>query len=321
MIIILVCKLRKKEETVGNNDELHVVTGAFGYTGKYITQKLLSLGKKVRTITGHPNRPNPFGNKVAISPFNFDKPAELVKSLRGAVTLYNTYWVRFSYKQVTFDRAVENTKVLIRAAEEAGVQRMVHISITNASESSLFPYFRGKGILEKAICQSGMSYAIIRPTVLFGHEDILINNIAWLLRRFPFFAILGSGAYKLQPVFVEDVAELAVKAGQYGENVIMDAVGPEIYAFHEMVQLIAEKVHSKAKLIYLRPELTLFFSRLIGYVVNDVILTRDEVYGLMSNLLISGNPPTGRTRLSAWLADNGESIGVKYASELGRHYH
>ncbi|TVM04179.1 MAG: epimerase [Candidatus Brocadia sp. WS118] len=305
---------------MGSNDELHIVTGAFGYTGKYITKKLLSLGKKVHTITGHPNRPNPFGGKVGISLFNFDNQTELVKSLQGAVTLYNTYWVRFSYKQVTFDKAVENTKVLIKAAEEAGVQRIVHISITNASESSPFPYFRGKGMLEKAICQSSMSYAIIRPTVLFGHEDILINNIAWLLRRFPLFAILGSGTYKLQPVFVEDVAELAVKAGQYGENVIMDAVGPETYTFHEMVQFIAEKVHSKAKIMCLNPLLTLFFSRVIGYFVNDVILTRDEVYGLMSNLLISGNPTTGRTRLSDWLDGNIESIGIKYASELGRHY-
>lgn len=306
---------------MGSNEEFHIVTGAFGYTGKYITQRLLSLGKKVRTITGHPNRPNPFGDKVSISPFNFDNPAELVKSLRGAVTLYNTYWVRFSYKQVTFDKAVENTKTLMKAAEEAGVRRMVHVSITNASESSPFPYFRGKGILEKAICQSGMSYAIIRPTVLFGREDILINNIAWLLRRFPLFAILGSGNYKLQPVFVEDVAELAVKAGQYEENMIMDAVGPEIYAFHDMIQLIAEKVHSKAKILYLRPELALFLSRLVGYLVNDVILTRDEVYGLMSNLLVSGDPPTGRTCLRDWLADNAERIGVTYASELGRHYH
>lgn len=305
---------------MGSNEEFHVVTGAFDYTGKYITQRLLSLGKKVRTITGHPNRLNPFGGKVSISPFNFDNPGELVKSLRGATTLYNTYWVRFSYKQVTFDKAVENTKTLIKAAEEAGVRRIVHVSITHASESSPFPYFRGKGTLEKTICQSDMSYAIIRPTVLFGHEDILINNIAWLLRRFPLFAVLGSGNYQIQPVFVEDVAELAVKAGQYEENMTMDAVGPEIYAFHDMVQLIAEKVHSKARILYLRPELALFFSRLVGYLVNDVILTRDEVYGLMSNLLVSGNPPTGKTRLSDWLSDNAERIGIIYASELGRHY-
>lgn len=301
-------------------NELSIVTGAFGYTGKYIAQKLLSLGKNVRTITGHPNRLNPFGDRVGVAPFNFNNPRDLVRSLQEATILYNTYWVRFSYGQVTFDNAVENTKTLIEAAEEAGVRRIVHISITNASEESPFPYFRGKGLLEKIICQSKLSYAIIRPTVLFGHEDILINNIAWLLRRFPIFAILGSGDYKLQPVFVEDVAELAVKAGQHEENVVMDAVGPEIYPFHEMVRLIAGKIHSRAKVVHLNPELTLFFSRLVGYLVKDVILTRDEVYGLMSNLLISKEPPTGHTCLSHWLTCNTGSIGIRYASELERHY-
>lgn len=301
-------------------DELNIVTGAFGYTGKYIAQKLLDMGKKVKTLTGHPNRPNPFGDRVSIAPFNFDKPEDLIRSLQGATILYNTYWVRFSYGQVTFDKAVENTKILTKAAEEAGIRRIVHISITNASETSPFPYFRGKGILEKAISQSRLSYAIIRPTVLFGHEDILINNIAWLLKRLPIFAILGSGDYKLQPVFVEDVAEIAVKAGQHEENMIIDAVGPEIYPFNEMVKLIASKIHSKAKIVHLWPELALFFSRLVGYVVNDVVLTREEVYGLMSNLLISEKTPTGRMRLSDWLTCNAENIGTTYASELGRHY-
>lgn len=305
---------------MGTAEELNIVTGAFGYTGKYIAQKLLSLGKRVRTLTGHPNRPNPFGDKVGVATFNFDRPEELNRSLQGAIVLYNTYWVRFSYGQVTFDKAVENTKTLIKAAEEAGIRRIVHISITNASEASPFPYFRGKGILEKTISQSRLSYAIIRPTVLFGHEDILINNIAWMLRRFPLFVVIGSGDYKLQPVFVEDVAEIAIKAGQLEENIIMDAVGPEIYTFHEMVRLIADKIRSKTKIVHLNPEWALFFSRLVGYVVNDVVLTRDEVYGLMSNLLVSEKPPTGHIRLSDWLTSHADSIGTSYASELNRHF-
>ncbi|GFP42851.1 hypothetical protein HKBW3C_01975 [Candidatus Hakubella thermalkaliphila] len=169
--------------------ELNVVTGAFGYTGKYITRKLLSMGKRVRTLTGHPARQNPFGDQVSIFPFNFDKPSQLVKSLQGAITLYNTYWVRFSQGQITFDKAIQNTKTLIQAAQEAGVRKIVHLSITNASEESSLPYFRGKRLLEKAIMHSKLSYAIIRPTVIFGSEDILINNIAWLLREFPVFVV------------------------------------------------------------------------------------------------------------------------------------
>ena len=300
--------------------ELNVVTGAFGFTGKYIARRLLSMGKRVKTLTAHPSRPNPFGDQVSVAPFNFDKPVELEKSLRGAATLYNTYWVRFSHRHVTFDKAIENTKTLITAAEDAGIRRIVHVSITNASEESSLPYFRGKGLLENAVIHSSLSYAIIRPAVIFGAEDILINNIAWFLRRFPVFAVFSSGEYRLQPVFVEDVAEIAVTAGHHDEDIIVDAVGPEIYTFDELVQLIASKFESKAKIIHLRPGLALFLSRLVGYMVNDVVVTRDEVRGLMSNLLVSESPPTGRTRLSDWLGYNAASVGARYASELDRHY-
>lgn len=300
--------------------EFDVVTGAFGYTGSYITRRLLAMGRRVRTLTGHPSRQNPFGDLVSVAPFNFDNPSGLVESLRGATVLYNTYWIRFPYGQVTFDKAVENTKALIQAAAAAGVRTIVHISITNACEASPLPYFRGKGLVEKAVVRSGLSYAIIRPTVIFGAGDILINNIAWLLRRFPLFAVFGSGDYQLQPVFVEDVAEIAVSAAHRDENVIVDAVGPEVYTFDGLVRLIADKIHSRARILHLRPGLALLLSRLVGYVVKDVVLTRDEAEGLMSNLLVSSGPPTGQTRFSDWLGHNADSIGVRYASELQRHY-
>jgi len=300
--------------------ELDIVTGAFSYTGKYITRKLLSIGKRVRTLTGHPNRPNPFGNRVSAAPFNFDNPAELTTTLQGAATLYNTYWIRFPYGHVTYDKAVAHTKILINAAKEAGIRRIVHISITNASEGSPFPYFRGKGILENVIIHSNLSYAIIRPTVIFGYEDILINNIAWFLTKFPVFAIPGDGDYRLQPVFVEDVAWIAVKAGQSNDNMVLDAVGPEIFKYEELIRLIADKVKSKARIIHVRLGLALFLSKFIGYMVNDKVLTRDEVEGLMSNLLVSGNPPTGKTLLSDWLTQNAGIVGTCYASELARHY-
>ena len=233
--------------------ELNVVTGAFSYTGKYITQRLLSMGERVRTLTDHPNRENPFGDKVSTSPLNFDNQSELVKSLHGAKTLYNTYWVRFLRGQITFKKAVENTRRLIKAAEDAGIRRIVHISITNASEKSALSYFKGKGILEKVIINSKLSHAIIRPTVIFGKEGILINNIAWLLRRFPVFAVFGSGDYQIQPVFVEDLAEMAVSAGHKDDNVVFDAVGPETYTYDELIRLIADKINNSTKIVHFRP--------------------------------------------------------------------
>lgn len=300
--------------------ELNVVTGAFSYTGKYITRRLLSMGKQVRTITGSPHRQDPFAGQVSVFPFNFDNPKQLVESLQGATTLYNTYWVRFPHGKVTFDHAVENTKSLIRAAEDAGIHRIVHISITNASEDSVFPYFRGKALLEKAITNSKLSYAIVRPTVIFGPEATLINNIAWLLRRFPLFPVFGPGDYRVQPIFVEDLAETAVSVGQEDNTIITDAVGPETYTFDELVRLIADKVHSKARIVHVNPGLALLLGKLIGYAVRDVVVTKDEMNGLMANLLVSPGPPTGQTRLGEWLERNADSVGARYASEIKRHY-
>jgi uncharacterized protein YbjT (DUF2867 family) len=300
--------------------ELNIVTGALGYTGKYITRRLLEEGKRVKTLTGHPDRPNPFGDRVSVVAFNFDHLQELTRALEGATTFYNTYWVRFEHGNVTFDRAVRNTQILIQAAQAAGLRRFVHVSIANASIQSRLPYFRGKGQVEEAIVGSGLSYAIIRPTVIFGVEDILINNIAWLLRRFPVFAIPGSGDYRLQPIFVEDMAEIVVDAGQQKNNLVRDAVGPEIYTFNQLVALIAEKIGSRAATIHVHPNLALFLSRLVGYLVNGVLLTRDEVEGLRAGLLVSQKPPLGQTRLSDWLAEHANQVGTRYASELNRHY-
>lgn len=301
------------------NPELNVVTGAFSHTGKYVTRRLLSMGESVRTLTGHPNRENPFDEQVSACPFNFDSPGQLVESLQGATTLYNTYWIRFPHRWGTFDEAVENSKTLIKAAEEAGVRRMVHISITSPSEESPFPYFRGKALMEKAIIDSKLAYAIVRPALIFGVEGILINNIAWLLRRFPVFAVPGSGDYRVQPIFVEDLAEIAVSAGHKDDNIVIDAVGPETFTFEELVRLIADRIHRRARIIHVRPGLVLFLARLIGCIVRDVVLTRDEIGGLMSNLLVSRDPAAGRTRLSQWLDENAEALGTNYASELRRH--
>jgi uncharacterized protein YbjT (DUF2867 family) len=295
------------------------VTGAFSYSGKYITRRLLTLGHEVITLTGHPNRPDPFNHQVSTFPLIFEE-SELARNLNGVNTLYNTYWIRFDYGQNTQARAVENTRMLLRAAKNAGVSRVVHISITNPSINSALPYFHGKALNEQAVVESGMSYAILRPTVLFGTEDILINNIAWLLRRFPFFAQIGDGQYRLQPVFVDDLARLSVEAGEQSGDLIWDAVGPDIFTFNELVELIANSIHRPVRLIHVSPRLALAVSKILSTFVGDVMLTRDEVSGLTAGLLISNEPPRGKTRLSDWLYENSVKVGNNYASELKRHY-
>jgi uncharacterized protein YbjT (DUF2867 family) len=295
------------------------VTGAFSYSGKYITRRLLERGEEVITLTGHPNRPDPFGGKVKAYPLDFDQDS-MSRSLQGVDVLVNTYWVRFDKDENTQPRAVENTRKLVNAAKAAGVKRMVHISITNPSAESHLPYFWGKAANEKAVIESGMSYAILRPTVLVGDEDILINNIAYLLRRFPFFALPGDGTYRLQPVHVEDVAELAVQGVYRTDSYIIDAVGPDIFTFKEMVQLIGEKIGAKRPLLSVPPRLALLAAQFLSLFVNDVILTPEEVDGLMAGLLVSKEAPLGKIHLADWLEKNKDKVGARYASELKKHY-
>lgn len=306
---------------MNSSQNFDIVTGAFGYSGKYITQRLLAQGRQVITLTGNPQRQSPFGQAVPAFPFHFDNPAALRDRLRGADTLYNTYWVRFDYGDRTYQQAVENTRRLFAAAQAAGVRRIVHISITNPSLDSPLPYFRGKAQLEQALQELGISYAILRPTVIFGKEDILINNIAYLLRRFPLFAVPGDGSYRLQPIYVEDLADLAVAAGASQANQIIDAVGPEIYTFDMLVREIAAAVGRRPVIAYAPPWLALAAARALSVFLRDVLLTREEVLGLMANLLVSAQPPTAPTRLSDWVKSNAHLLGARYASELQRHYH
>lgn len=305
---------------VDQADDFDVVTGAYGYTGRYVARRLLAAGRTVRTLTGRPPSQSPFGAEVRAFPFNFDDPVKLTQTLRGAKTVYNTYWVRFSHGEATFEQAVTNTRTLVRCAADAGVQRLVHVSIANASADSALPYFRSKGILENDIAQSRLSHAIIRPTVIFGPEDILINNIAWLLRKLPIFGIPGSGEYRLQPVFVEDMADIMIRAGTRQENETIDAVGPDIMTFEGMVRLIRDRIKSRTLIVHMHPGLALLIARLVGRVIGDVMLTRDELDGLEADLLISSDPPTGKTRFCDWLNENHGALGTTYHSELQRHF-
>ncbi|TDI35558.1 MAG: NAD-dependent epimerase/dehydratase family protein [Acidobacteria bacterium] len=295
-----------------------MVTGAFGYSGRYIAARLLKRGVAVRTLTNSVDRQNPFGGKVQAEPFHFEHHGKMVAALAGTEVLYNTYWVRFNHDDFTYRAAVENTLKLFAAAREAGVGRVVHISITNPSEESELEYFRGKARLERLLSESGLSYSILRPAVLFGKEDILVNNIAWVLRRLPVFGVFGDGEYRLQPIFVDDLAELAVREGAARGNRVIDAIGPETFTFRALVRTIGESIGKRRPIISVSPGFGYFAASLMGKIVGDVFLTREEVSGLMQNLLCTDSEPAGETKLSEWVRSHADELGVRYASELAR---
>jgi NADH dehydrogenase len=278
----------------------------------------LDKGQAVQTLTNSVNRQNPFAEKINVSAFNFDHPARLTRSLEGTAVFYNTYWVRFNHKTFTFTDAIRNTQTLFNCAKDAGVQRIVHISITNPSADSDLEYFKGKAILEKALMDSGISYAILRPAVLFGKEDILINNIAWTLRRFPVFGVFGDGSYRLQPIYIDDLAQLAVEQGERRENAIINAIGPETFTYRELAQIIGKIIGKERPMVSVPPTLGYWAARIIGWIVRDVFVTRDEIEGLMAGALAVDTPPVGKTRLTSWIQAHADTLGQKYTSELAR---
>jgi NADH dehydrogenase len=296
----------------------HAVTGAFGFTGRYIARLLISKGIRVINLTNSPERANTFGLTVSTRPLDFENPKQLVESLTGISVLYNTYWVRFNHKLFSFRRAIENTQILFDSAKKAGVTRIVHVSITNPAENSDLEYFSGKAVIEKTLEKTELSYAILRPAVIFGSEDILINNIAWMIRKLPILGVFGDGQYRLQPIYVEDLADLAVLQGANRENVIIDAIGPETFTYEKLVKRIANILGIEKPIISISPRLGYWLGRFLGLFVGDVVITQDEIKGLMDELLYVESPPVGKTRLSEWALQNRTVIGLKYASELRR---
>jgi NADH dehydrogenase len=301
-----------------SDKRIHAVTGAYGYSGRYIARRLLDKGHEVITLTHSPRRANPFGGRVPAHPFHFDRPDLLTASLRGVSVLYNTYWVRFNHKLFSHADAVQNTKILFAAAKAAGVARIMHVSITNPCLDSHLEYFSGKARLERALIDSGISYAILRPTVLFGREDVLVNNIAWTLRHLPLFGVFGHGRYRLQPIYVEDLADLAVAQGEARENTIINAIGPETFTYRELVHAIGAIIGKRRPVISVPPAIGYMAGAVMGRLLKDVMITREEIEGLMADLLHVDAPPAGTTRLTDWAREHAATLGLKYTSELAR---
>ena len=295
------------------------VTGAFSYSGAAIARELQAAGHRVRTLTGHPGRA-PDGTQIDVHPLDFTDPDALRRSLHGAHTLYNTYWVRFSRAGVTHETAVANSRVLFEAASRAGVQRIVHVSITHADAASPYPYFRGKAEVERDLTAAGIPYAIVRPAILFGGDGVLLNNIAWLLRHLPVFAIGGDGSYRIRPIHVDDLARLMTDLGGGDTSVTVDAVGPQSLTFREMVTVIRAAVGSRAVVIPVPGSLIPPLSAALGLVLRDVLLTREEYQAMAEGLADSDGPPTGEIAFTDWVAKHGSDLGRRYANELDLHF-
>jgi uncharacterized protein YbjT (DUF2867 family) len=304
---------------VTDDTGVDVVTGAFSYSGRAIADQLRKASRSVRTLTAHPGRA-PAGSPIETRPLDFGDPDGLEASLRGVHALYNTYWVRFAHGGIDHDQAVANSETLFAAAARAGVQRIVHVSITHPDIDSPYPYFRGKARVEAALDRSGVSHAVVRPAILFGGDGVLLNNIAWLLRRLPVFAIGGDGEYRVRPIHVDDLARLCVEKGSERDDSVTDAVGPERPTFNELVASIKRAAGARAAVVHVPGPAVVLVSGLLGVALRDVLLTREEFETMAAGMADTTGPATGPTSLSAWLDDHGAGLGRRYANELVRHF-
>ena len=300
---------------------MDVVTGAFSFTGRAIAEELLARGRSVRTLSRRQGESgDPLAARIEWAPLQFSDPAALRERLRGAEVLYTTYWIRFERGSSTFARTVENIRLLTEAASEAGVRRVVHVSVANPSEDSPFAYYRGKARAETWIVESGLSYAIVRPTLVYGPNDILLNNIAWTLRHLPLFAVVGDGAYRVQPVAVGEVAALCADAGAGDRSLTFDAAGSETYTYVELVRLIAAAVGRPARIVRLPSAVVLALAKVVGMIGRDVLVNGEELGALRAETLVSHNPSTAQGSFARWLDDAGTALGMRYASELARNF-
>ena len=234
----------------------------------------------MRTLTRNPDREGLFSGLVEASPLDLSDLEGLRRLMQGAGVLYNIYWVRFGRGRTTFEQTVANSRILFEAAAGAGVDRIVHFSVANASSDSRLPYFRGKGQVAEILRAIGIPYAIIRPTLVFGEGDLLLNNMAWALRRFPVFPVFGNGDYPVQPIYAGDLAAQAVASGSLSENTVADAAGPDTFTFEELLRLLAKAVGSRVRLVQTHPTVAYSTTKLVGLLLRDVALTRDEVNGV-----------------------------------------
>ncbi len=298
---------------------MHVVTGALGYSGRWIAHQLLDQGEKVRTLTNAVGRDDPFDGQVEIHPLNFEDKESLVESLRGADVLYNTYWVRYNHHKKNFDHgiATRNCSILFEAAKEAGVRRIVHFSVAHPDQAPGWSYFRGKVECEENLKKVGISYAILRPTVLFGGgRNVLVNNIAWMLRYMPVFGYFGWGNYPIQPVHVRDVARMAIELGASNEDVTRDAVGPETFRYKDYIKLIARSMGVRRIIMPVPPIMGWMAGRVMGFFLKDMVITRAEIRGLMRGLVASDEEPMGVIKFSDWIKTKGDGLGRKYHNDL-----
>jgi uncharacterized protein YbjT (DUF2867 family) len=238
------------------NEHIVVVFGGTGFLGRRVVQHLRQRGISVRIGSRHPRQGQRlFGvddPKLQSIKVNIHDERSVAEALTGAYGVVNAVSLYVEHGQQTFQSVhVESAERVAAQATRAGVERLVHVSGIGSDATSASPYIRKRGEGELAIRDSFAKAILTRPAVMFGPGDAFLTTILKLLRRLPIYPMFGHGLTKLQPVYVDDVAEAiaAVLLETEARATTYECGGPRIYTYRELLGTIAQEAHLECKLI------------------------------------------------------------------------
>ena len=268
------------------NAKTVALAGGSGFIGRAIARRLVAGGGiKVRVLSREPDKARaqldlPGGEFVRA---DIAKPASLKDALPGADTIvdaiqFDGYPVEDPRRGLTFELIDYGGAVaLIDAAKQAGVRQFIYISGAAADENSTHPGFRAKGRAERAIRESGLTYTIFRPSLVYGPEDKVVNGLARALRFAPLFGVPGTGRQKVQPVLVDDLAACVMLAvSGRGRNGTYDVGGPDLMTFDAMMEIIMDASGHRRPLFHIPESIMRGIGGLLEKLPNP-ILSRDAV--------------------------------------------
>ncbi|MFQ3452884.1 complex I NDUFA9 subunit family protein [Bradyrhizobium sp. UFLA01-814] len=269
---------------MATNGRTVTVFGGTGFLGRRIVQHLRDHEFPVRIASRHPDRGRsqfgPHDSQLLFVQADIHDERSVANALAGAYAAVNTVSLYVEHGRETFHSVhVESAQRVAAQAHRAGVKRLVHLSGIGAdAAASRSRYIRARGEGELVVRATFAGAHIIRPAVMFGPDDAFLTTILNLLRRLPIYPMFGRGSMKLQPVYVEDVAEATVRIIQRAETqpTIFECGGPRVYSYEELVGIVAHQA-GLAPILVPIPFAVWHALAWASEILPDPILTRNQV--------------------------------------------
>ena len=226
---------------------LVTVFGGSGFLDRRIVERLVVAGNDVRVAVRHPERatlPRELG-RIEIVPADVSVEPAVAQAVEGSAWVVNTVGHYVEKRGATFDRIHgQGALHVARQAKRAGTERLVHVSGLGADPGSDSAYVRARGIGESFVREAFDGVTILRPSVIFGPDDSFLSRLAGMARNAPILPLFGNGGTRLQPVFVEDVAEACVKvlADPATRCRVYELGGPRVYTYRELVRSVMDRI-------------------------------------------------------------------------------